>query len=170
MIISFVVNRKRYLYPIGAGLAGAALIGGIYFGILSLAESPSHALEQFWQDRWFVIPIIVGFGVQAALYTILKLRLFVPISSTGPSGAMLGAGGSTSTLAMVACCAHHVADVLPLLGLTAAAAFLAQYRLVFMAIGLGTTILGIGIMLFTLFRERRRVMKTLLPINQLEVL
>ena len=162
--------NKRFLYPVGAGLAGAILIAGIYFGIVSLAESPSHALEQFWQDRWYVIPIILGFGVQAALYTILKLRLFVPISSTGPSGAMLGAGGSTSTLAMVACCAHHVTDVLPILGLTAAATFLAQYRLVFMAVGLGTTLLGIGMMLYILLRERRLVMKTLSPVNPLKVL
>lgn len=162
--------NKRILIPVGTGFAGAVLIAAIYFGIVSLAESPSHALEQFWQDRWFVIPIILGFGVQVALYTILKLRLFVPISSAGPSGAMLGAGGSTSALAMVACCAHHVTDVLPILGLTAAATFLAQYRLVFMAIGLGTTVLGIGIMLYILIRERRRVMKILNPAIRLEVL
>jgi ERCC4-related helicase len=60
---------------------------------------------------------------------------------------------------MVACCAHHVTDVLPILGLTAAATFLAKYRLAFMGVGLGTTILGIGFMLFILIRERRKVMQ-----------
>lgn len=64
-----------------------------------------------------------------------------------------------STMAMVACCAHHVADVLPILGLTAPATFLAEYRLAFMLVGLGTTVVGIGVMLVILFRERRKVMQ-----------
>ena len=71
-------------------------------------------------------------------------------------------GGGVSATAMVACCAHHVTDVLPLVGLTAAATFLAEYRLAFMAIGLGTTILGIVFMLGILYRERRRAMQILL--------
>lgn len=163
--------NKRTLIPVAVGLAGATLLSGLYFGIVSLAESPKHALDLFWQDRYIVIPIILGFGIQAGLYSILKLRLFVPVSSLGPSGSIVGAGGATSTIAMVACCAHHVTDVLPILGLTAAATFLAQYRLAFMAVGLGTTLFGIGFMLFILVRERRRVMKmTSIPIHQPETL
>ena len=165
MIRPLMTHRKRILIPLGAGLLGSVFLTAFYFGIVSLAESPKHALELFWEDRLIVIPIIAGFGIQAALYTILKLGIFIPVSNAGPSGGMahapaltagLGASGTTSTLAMAACCAHHLADVLPLLGLTAAATFLAQYRLAFMATGLGTTFLGIGIMLFILFRERRR--------------
>jgi hypothetical protein len=57
---------------------------------------------------------------------------------------------------MVACCAHHVTEVLPILGLTAAATVLAQYRIAFMLVGLGTTVLGILIMLYILFKERRK--------------
>src|SRR3990170_5961359 len=118
-------TKRRYLLPLAAGFAGALLLTGLYFGIVSWAESPQHAVEFFWEDRWIVFPIILGFGVQAGLYTILKMRLFVPVATIGPSGPMMGAGGTTSTIAMVACCAHHVADVLPILGLTAAATFLA---------------------------------------------
>ena len=154
-----MTNRKRILIPLGAGVLGAAILTAVYFGIVSWAESPKHAIELFWKDRWIVIPIIVGFGIQAALYTILKLRLYVPVSSTGPSGPMVGAGGTTSTMAMVACCAHHVTDVLPILGLTAAATFLAKYQLAFMGIGLGTTLSGITFMLYILIRERRKVMQ-----------
>ncbi len=132
------------------------LLSGIYFGIVSWAESPQHALDLFWQDRWIVVPIILGFGIQVALYTILKKRLYLAVPSLGPSGSLTGAAGTTSITAMAACCAHHVADVLPILGLTAAAAFLARYRLAFMFISLGTTLTGIGFMLFILFRERRK--------------
>lgn len=154
-----MTSKKRILIPIGAGLAGALLISGIYFGIVSWTESPRHALELFWQDRFIVIPIVLGFGVQAALYSILKLKLFLPVGHIGPSGPMTGAGGATSTLAMVACCAHHVTDVLPVLGLTAAATFLAKYQLVFMIVGLGTTLAGIAVMLYLLVRERRHIVQ-----------
>ena len=151
--------RKRILWPVGMGLAGSAFLFLLYFGIVSVAESPRHALDLFWQDRLIVFPIILGFGVQTGLYTILKKRLFLPAADTGPSGALTGAGGATSTIAMAACCAHHVADVLPILGLTAAAAFLAQYRTAFMLLGLGTTLIGVVVMLAILGRERRKAIE-----------
>ncbi len=166
---SSIVNRNRILIPVGAGLLGSILLTAVYFGIVSWAESLSHAVELFWQDRWIVFPVIIGFGIQAGLYTILKLKLYLPINGAGPrgstlihtTGASMGASGATSTVAMVACCAHHVADVLPILGLTAAATFLAKYRLLFMGVGLGTTLLGIGYLLIFLIRERQRSMPNL---------
>jgi hypothetical protein len=161
--MNMVSNRARVLWPVGVGLAGAILLMAVYFGIVSLAESPGHAIELFWQDRFIVIPIVLGFGIQAALYTILKKRLYVSITSSGPSGSLMGAGGTTSAVAMAACCAHHVADALPFLGLTAAAAFLAQYRTAFMLVGLGTTGLGITVMLIILYRARRHALLHLMP-------
>jgi len=153
--------RQRMGWPIGAGLLGAGFLTALYMGIVSIAESPQHAVELFWEDRLIVIPIIVGFGVQMALYVILKKRLFVPVAHTGPSGKLAGASGTTSTLAMVACCAHHITDVLPILGLTAATAFLAEYRLAFMVIGLGMTLSGIGFMVAILVRERRKALRAM---------
>ncbi|MBA4383744.1 MAG: hypothetical protein C0410_03335 [Anaerolinea sp.] len=154
-----ITKRKRILIPLGAGILGAFFLSTIYFGIVTWAESFDHAIEFFWQDRWIVIPIILGFGVQVALYVILRFRLFLPENQKGLSGTSLGASGSTSTIAMVACCAHHITDVLPILGLTAAATFLAKYRLVFMGVGLGTTFLGIIYMMVLLIRERQKVMQ-----------
>lgn len=152
-------SKKRFLWPLVMGLAGGIALTLLYFGIVSLVESPEHAIEFFWQDRWIVIPIIVGFGIQVALFTILKMRLFIPVAHTGHSGKLVGTSGATSALAMVACCAHHVTDVLPILGLTAAATFLAQYRTLFMVIGLGTTLVGIAVMISILFRERRKALR-----------
>lgn len=156
-----MTKRKRIFLPVAIGLLGALFLTALYFGIVSWAESPEHALELFWQDRWIVTPIILGFGVQAGLYTILKKGLFLPVASMGASGPLTGAGGATSTLAMVACCAHHVTDVLPILGLTAAAAFLADYQIYFMLLGLGTTIIGIIVMLIILVRARRKALQHL---------
>lgn len=154
-------KTKRILWPLSAFFLGTAFLTAVYFGLVSWAETPEHALELFWEDRLIVFPIILGFGVQSALYIILKKRLFVPVSGTGSSGAMTGASGGMSTAAMVACCAHHVTDVLPILGLTAAATFLAEYRIAFMLVGLGMTLVGIVYMLVILFRERRKSLQML---------
>ena len=149
-------NKKRWLIPMGAGLLGGSGLTGLYVGIVSLAESPAHALELFREDWWIVVPIILGFSVQAALYTILRQGYFLPAGVSGASGALTGTSGGVSATAMVACCAHHVTDVLPLIGLTAAATFLAEYRIAFMLVGLGSTFIGIIIMLTILYRERRK--------------
>ena len=159
-------QSRRFLLPVVAGLAGALLLTGLYFAIVSLAESPAHAAQLFWEDRAIVLPIILGFGVQVALYTVLKKRLFVPVAQTGPSGALTGASGGMSAAAMVACCAHHAADVLPLVGLTAAATLLAEYRIPFMLLGLGTTITGIVVMLVILWRERKKALGMVLAVSE----
>jgi hypothetical protein len=143
-----------------------ALLALLYFAIVSLAESPRHALDLFWADRLLVLPILAGFGVQSALYVILKKRLFLPVEQIGPSGPLTGASGGVSAGAMVACCAHHVTDVLPLLGLSAAATFLAEYRLAFMLGGLGTALFGIGVMVRLLWRERRRAAAVWSPLPE----
>ena len=153
---------KRYFIPLLAFLLGSALIASFYLGILTWLQSWDYASSQFIRDRWYVIPIILGFGVQAALYSVLRFRLFIPITSMHGTGNVMGASGGTSATAMVACCIHHVADVLPILGLSAAASFLTRYQRPFMLIGLAMNVIGIGIMLFVLYRERRKLQPVLL--------
>lgn len=153
---------KRFFIPFVAFLLGSALIASFYIGILTWAQGWDYASSQFIRDRWYVIPIILGFGIQAALYSILRSRLFIPVTSTGHAGSMIGASGGTSATAMVACCIHHVTDVLPILGLSAAASFLTRYQRPFMLIGLAMNLIGIGVMLFVLYRERQKLQPVLL--------
>lgn len=146
---------KAYFLPIGSGLLGAAALAGVYFGLVSWAESPEHAWFQFLEDALFVVPILLGFGFQVALFTVLRWRLFLPQERSGVSGAVTGVGGGTSAAAMVACCAHHVTDVLPIVGLTAATSVLAQYREAFLAAGLAMTLGGSIYMVRVLRKERK---------------
>jgi len=148
---------KRYFIPILAFLIGSSLIAAFYLGILTWLQGLNYAASQFIRDRWYVAPIIMGFGVQAALYSILRFRLFIPATSMRGTGTVMGASGGTSATAMIACCLHHVTDVLPILGLSAAASFLTRYQRPFMLIGLAMNLIGIGIMLFVLYRERQRL-------------
>lgn len=156
---------KRILIPLTAFLLGSTFIASFYIGILTWAQGWGYASSQFIRDRWYVIPIILGFGIQAALYSILRFRLFIPIISTGHSSAMMGASGGTSATAMVACCIHHVTDVLPILGLSAAASFLTRYQRPFMLLGLVMNLIGIGVMLVVLYRERQKLQPVFLEMK-----
>jgi hypothetical protein len=71
---------------------------------------------------------------------------------------------------MVACCLHHVTDVLPVLGLSAAATFLTRYQRPFMLASLGVNLIGILVMLFILYRERKKLqpVQTLQPALETE--
>jgi hypothetical protein len=71
---------------------------------------------------------------------------------------------------MVACCLHHVTDVLPVLGLSAAATFLTRYQRPFMLMGLGMNLVGVLVMLIILYRERKKLppVQTLQPALEIE--
>lgn len=148
---------RRYVIPFIAFVLGSSLIAAIYFGILIWAQGREAAMSIFLSNRWYVIPIWITFGIQAALFSILRFRLFIPATLAARSGAVMGTSGGTSVTAMVACCIHHVTDVLPVLGLSAAATFLTRYQRPFMLLGLGMNIFGIFFMLTVLYREYQKV-------------
>jgi len=153
---------KRYLIPLAAFWLGSSLMAGAYFGILTWAQGWEYAVGQFLRNRWYILTILITLGIQAALYSILRFRLFIPTTTTGRAGAVMGTSGGTSVTAMVACCLHHVTDVLPILGLSAAATFLTRYQRPFMLVGLAMNLIGIGVMLFVLHRERQKLQLVLL--------
>ncbi|CAG0995887.1 hypothetical protein ANAEL_02587 [Anaerolineales bacterium] len=141
----------RYRLPILIGILGALALFALYMTIVTLAQGWEHAVELFGQDAWLVVPIMTGFGIQVGLYTHLRGMLR---QGSRSSQAMMGAGAGTSTAAMVACCAHHVAELLPLLGLSAAASFLAAYKIPFMLIGLAMNLIGIVVIVRAIRKEQ----------------
>jgi copper chaperone CopZ len=142
------IMRQRALeIPILAGIAGGAVLLALYMAILSIAQSPNHALEQLSQDAWFVGLITAGFGIQVGLFVHLRTNIQSSTSAAVPAGS-----GAMSTAAMAACCAHHLIDVLPFLGLTAAAVFLDQYRDWIMAAALLMTAFGVAYMAYTIHK------------------
>ena len=136
---------------VAAGLVAAAALLGLYLSIISLAQGVEHALAQLVTDAPFVGLIAAGFGTQIALY--VELRAVDRLHRA--SAAVTAAGTGTSTAAMLACCAHHLVDLLPLLGLSAAAVFLNAYKTPLMLIGIGMNIIGIVVIARQLRRARR---------------
>lgn len=124
------------------GAAGSIGLTLVYFGIVSWAQSFQHALDEFVELYYLLLPLVVGFGVQVALYVHVKQTLKHAVATPA-----VAAAGGISTTSMIACCAHHLTDILPLLGLTVAATFLAGYQTFFIVLGLLSNVVGITIML-----------------------
>lgn len=132
------------LNPWLAGLAGSGFLIGLYFLILSVANSPGYAISQFRSLWYWFLPLVIGFGVQLGLYTYVKRFEHDKLHG---AGASVAASSGVSAGAMIACCLHHIADLLPLLGLSAAAIFLIEYQIPFIILGIASNAIGISMML-----------------------
>ena len=152
--MDWTLGRLRWTaIPVAAGAAGALLLVVLYLGLVTWAQDWTHARELLWGDRYFVGAIALGFGAQAGLY--VHLRQVVRQRRLAASTAVTAAGTGASSVAMVACCAHHLADALPLVGLSGLAVFLADYRIPIMALGIGTNAVGVAVMLRLVAKQWR---------------
>jgi hypothetical protein len=143
--------RRPWLNFIAVGLAGAIFIVGLYLGLISLAQGPDHAVYQLRVDLPFVLAVATGFGIQIGLFAELRAIR----SRHSAAGALTVAGAGAGSAAMLACCAHHLVDVLPLIGLSTAAVFLNDYRTPLMVLSLSANALGIAIIGRQLISARR---------------
>ena len=123
--------------PIVHGITASLALSVLYFIAVSYLESFGHAVGTFLSISYLMIPLIVGFGAQVALFS--SSRRFMKSRSESTS---MTASGGLSAGSMTACCAHHVTDVLPLIGLTAAASFLTAFQPVFLTLGIFANVLG----------------------------
>ncbi|MFQ6675550.1 MAG: hypothetical protein ACE5LH_04300 [Fidelibacterota bacterium] len=141
-------RQKSYLW---AGIGAIALLG-VFFGIITAANSFDHAVAEFVRLWYWIVALSAGFGTQVGLYVHVRQTVQLRKQAQGATPAVATAGG-VSTVSMVACCAHHLTDFLPVLGLSAAAAFLSAYQLVFIVAGILSNIFGITFMLSIIARH-----------------
>lgn len=130
--------------PIIVGAIGFLGLLIVYFGILSGFQSFNHALKQFLAMWYWILILATGFGIQLGLYSYIRSNIRKRV--TGAAAEVTAAGG-ISTGSMIACCGHHITDVLPIIGLSGAAVFLAKYQLPFILLGIFSNLVGITIML-----------------------
>jgi hypothetical protein len=151
-----IARDLRPTSPIGVRSVAAGIVGGvallsIYLAIISLAQGVDHAVEQLAADALFVVSIAVGFGTQVALFVELRA-----VDRHYRAAAVVTvAGTGTSAAAMLACCAHHLVDLLPFVGLSAASVFLNAYKTPLFLIAIGMNLVGIVIIARQLRRARR---------------
>lgn len=141
-----IPDRKGSRSPVFWGITAGTFMLLLYAGVLSIANSPAHAFEQFLYMWYWILPLIAGFSLQAGMFVYIRNRM-LELKARGTSGGALAASGGMSGSAMVACCAHHLTELLPLLGLSAAAIFITRFQSVFLLLGAVSTVLGIIYML-----------------------
>lgn len=119
------------------GLASIILFS-VYFVVLTLVSGWKFALDQFFVYWYFIVSLAAGFGIQFGLYVYLRGL----IKGDG-NGKILGVTGTTSTAAMISCCTHYLANILPILGTAGIVTFVSQYQVEFFWVGLLVNFAGI---------------------------
>lgn len=124
------------------GVVGMASLLGIYFAILAAVSGWEFTLSQFFDFWYFIISLAAGFGIQIGLYSYLRNA----VRSMDMSGKVVAVSGTTSTAAMISCCAHYLTNILPVIGAAGAVALVAQYQIELFWFGLASNLAGITYM------------------------
>ena len=151
------VQGQALLRPLAFGLLAILGLLAFYLGIITLAQGWAHATQQLADDRNFIGAIALGFGTQVGLFIYLR-----GLHAHATAGGVAASTG-TSTAAMLACCAHHLADILPIVGAAGAAAFLNAYKIPMLWLGIVMNLIGIIYLLRKI--EQHRAMACHTPIT-----
>ncbi|MDX8056206.1 hypothetical protein SK571_43110 [Lentzea sp. BCCO 10_0798] len=142
------MNKKT----VRAGIVAATVLGLFYASVVGGVGGLDHLAQQAVDDWPWLVLILAGFGTQVGLFVELRRRQRLQVDVR----AAAGTGAGASAVGMVACCAHHVADLAPIIGASGAAVFLTAYRTPIMVIGI--VINGLGV-----FLSARRLRRTPVP-------
>ena len=115
---------------------------GVYFFILAAVSGWEFTFNQFLEFWYFVVSLAAGFGIQVGLYSYLRNG----VRNMDMAGKVVAVSGSTSTAAMISCCAHYLTNILPVVGAAGAIALVAQYQMELFWFGLACTLAGITYM------------------------
>lgn len=140
-----------------AGFLGSLALILFYFGVMGISSgSWSATISQFRELWYWMLPLSIGFGIQIGLYFHLRVLVKNP-NSLQHSGKVTATSTGTSAVSMVACCAHHLGDVLPIIGLSGAAVFLTRYQTPLIVLGIVMNGFGIFYMLKQIKKLKKHV-------------
>lgn len=112
-----------------------------------LAGSWDAVWWQFRQLWYLMLPLIAGFGIQIGLFSYIKLL------SRSANNKMMAASSATSTVGMIACCAHHAVDIAPYLGISVLSLWLTTYQKQLLLIGIVSNLMGIIYLIKTIKKQ-----------------
>jgi cation transport ATPase len=142
---SWFSNPRSYLY----GLLASVAVVGAYLGMNTLTADWYFARIQLSEYRWWILSLAVGLGIQVTLFT--RFRAHFRGQKIKAAKSTMAASGGMSATAMMACCSHYLAAVIPALGVpflsATVVASIAEYQNYFFLAGVITCLFGIGLML-----------------------
>jgi len=136
------INPKKVFVKF-AILGSVGLFVFYYILFLLVTKDFRHPFTQFLEFQPWMSILIIGFGIQVGLYSLLKKGFRLNPNQKKDAGVAAGASGAMSGASMVACCAHHAVDILPILGVSGAALFLTEYQKEFLMLGVFANAIGI---------------------------
>lgn len=128
--------RMGHVKHIVFGVVASLLLLVLYFGIVGLLQGFAYAAGRFLELWYLMAPLVLGFGVQVGLFSYIKDLINCSPGATATSGSM-------STASMIACCVHHITDVIPILGISAIGIFLLEFQPAFLLLGIVSNLVGI---------------------------
>lgn len=135
------------------GIIASAILLVVYFTALTLVSGFHFATDQFAQFWYYVTSLAIGFGIQIGLYSHLRAA----VHAKDPSGKMLAVTGTTSTAAMISCCAHYLVNILPVLGVSAFASFVGAYQVQLFWVGIAFNLFGIAYMTSRIMKFKKHM-------------
>lgn len=129
------------MQSIAKGLLGSLLLLGFYFLVIGAISGVGYAWTQFLKSWYWISGLALGFGVQIALFTYARAMHRAHVS-----GAAVAVSGTASGAAMIACCAHYLVNILPIIGVAGVATLIGNYQTWLFAVGLASNLAGIGYM------------------------
>lgn len=136
------METKQKIKIVSEGFIATASLLLVYFAVVSVISGFRFAMSQFGSYWYFLIGLAVGFGIQIGLYSYLKQ--LVKSGSMAIPGKTVAVTGTTSTLAMISCCAHYLVTIVPIIGIAGALSVIAAYQVQIFWIGLAFNIFGIA--------------------------
>ena len=133
------------------GVLAASVLLGLYVGVLTALSGWDFTISQFNEFWPFIVALASGFGIQVGLF--LRLRQLTAIHHH--ANHIVAASGTTSTVAMLACCTHYLANVLPVLGAAGLVGMVAQYQVQLLWIGLIFNTAGLVYITWQFFAAKR---------------
>jgi hypothetical protein len=147
------VRLHLIILPIIYGVTGSALLQGVYVLILSILNTFGYAWQQFVNLSPWMVPLVAGFGVQVGIFFYTKGYISLAKSGVLHKGPVVASAG-LSTGSMIACCAHHAVEVLPILGLSAATVFLSRFQNFLLGVGIVSNLVGTMYMLYNVKKHK----------------
>ncbi len=145
------MDKRAIFSSIIKGVGATLILISAYFIMVSLISGFVFAESQFAQFWYYLVSLAVGFGIQIGLYSYLKAS----VHAKDPSGRVLAVTGTTSTGAMISCCAHYLVNILPVLGVSAFASFVGDYQVQLFWIGTAFNLAGIVFILSRILKFKQ---------------
>lgn len=120
------------------GILASIILLSIYFVTLTLISGQNFAQSQFIDNWYWIIALSIGFGIQISLFTYLRAMHRAKVSAK-----VVAVSGTTSTIAMISCCAHYLVNILPVIGISGVVAIIGQYQTELFWLGIISNLLGL---------------------------